>query len=337
MRKLAISAASLAMLLLLTIGLLGCGGGTTTTSGSSPSNPSPPVSPGQPATGMVAFIEDISGGPAGPIFPPPAWKEQAATLPGNNTATRNLYVMNNNGTGIRKLNDQPADFHSVSMLPDGSKLVFAAHAPDGYSQIYFVDLVSKTFEPVQLTSTAGHKMDPMLSADGTKLVFMYANLDSKRFDVAIMNADGSNLYVIPTPPDWYIWHPAISPDGTKIAMERWNASHDMDALFIMDSDGSNLTRLTNPTNSLFAGYPAFSADGKKVVFNLMTFSLGVFTINADGTGMSHVSEGWDPTFVGKNILFILRPDPDYSINQIYNESGVRLTNSTYNDAFEMTI
>jgi len=223
------------------------------------------------------------------------------------------------------------------MLPDGSKLVFAAHAPDGYSQIYFVDLASKTFEPVKLTSTPGHKMDPMLSADGTKVVFMYANLDSKRFDIATMNSDGSNLYVIPTPPDWYIWHPAISPDGTKIVMERWNESHDTDALFIMDVGGSNLTRLTNNTNSLFVGYPAFSADGKKVVFNLMSYSLSVFTINADGTGMAYVSEGWDPTFVGNSILFIAPGAPDYSIDQIYSATGGRLTNSAYDDAFEMTI
>jgi len=336
MRKLAISAASLAMLFLLAVTVLGCGGGTTTTSGSSPGNPSNPVTPGQPATGMVAFIEEMSGGPAAPFDPSTHWKEQAATLPGNNTATRNLYVMNNNGTGIRKLNDQPADYHSVSMLPDGSKLVFAAHASDGYSQIYFVDLASKTFEPVQLTSTPGHKMDPMLTADGTKVVFMYANLDSKRFDVATMNADGSNLYVISTPADWYIWHPAISPDGTKIAMERWNASHDVDSVFMMDADGSNLTRLTNPTHG-FASYPAFSADGKKVVFSFMSFSLNVCTINADGTGMSCASEGWDPTFVGNSILFIFRPGPDYNISQIYSESGGRLTNSPYNDAFEMTI
>jgi Tol biopolymer transport system component len=286
-----------------------------------------------PSTGAVAFIEHVSGGTAGPLTSI-AWEEQAATLPGDNTAVRNLYAMNNNGTGLRKLNDQPADFHSVFMLPDGSKLVFAAHSPDGYSQVYLVNLDSKAFEPVQLTSTPGHKMDPMLSADGTKVVFMYANLDSKTFGVGVINADGSNLYVIPTPPDWYIWHPAISPDGTKIALERWSANHDVHAVFIMNADGSNLTKLSDFG---LAGYPAFSADGKKVVFSSMSFSLDVFTINVDGTGMKHVCEGWDPMFVGNSILFVFRPGPDYSIDQIYSTGGGRLTNSTYHDAFEMTI
>ena len=333
MRKLVISAASLAILLLLAMAVVGCGGVTTTSSGTSgnpPINPPPPLS----ATGTVAFIEDINGGTAGQFVPSTEWKEQAATLPGANTAVRDLYAMNNNGTGLRKLNDRPADFHSVFMLPDGSKLVFAAHSPDGYSQIYFVNLDNKTFEPVQLTSTPGHKMDPMLSADGTKVVFMSAKLDSLRFDVAIMNADGSNLYVIPTPPDWYIWHPAISPDGSKIAMERWNASHDVNAVFIMNADGSNLTKLTDFG---LAGYPMFSSDGKKVVFSSMSFSLDIFTINVDGTGMKHVSEGWDPMFVGNSIVYVFRPGPDYSIDQIYSPGGLRLTNSMYNDAFEMTL
>jgi Tol biopolymer transport system component len=260
------------------------------------------------------------------------WKQQAATLPGINTTTRNVYAMNNNGTGLKKLNDQLFDFHSVYMLPDGSKMVFAGHAADGYSQIYFVQLDGKTFEPVQLTSTPGHKMDPILSADGAKIVFMYANLETKRFEVALMNADGSNQFVIPTPPDWYIWHPAISPDGTKIAVEMWNAKNDVHAIYLMNADGSNLSRLTHFATD---GYPAFSADGKQVVFSSLSFSLDVFTINTDGTGMKHLSEGWDPIFVGDQILYVGWAGPDYH-EQIYS-SAKRLTNSQYHDAFELSL
>jgi hypothetical protein len=330
MRKLMIGTALVVMLLFLGMANVGCDGAST--SWTSPVTPVNPVNPVEPSTGMVAFIEDTGSGGASTFNATLAWKEQAASNPGVNSATRNVYAMKSNGTGLKKLNDQPFDFHSVYMLPDSSKMVFAGHAPDGYSQIYSVQLGS-TFDPVQLTSTPGHKMGPMLSADGTKIVFMYANLETKKFDVALMNADGSDQFVIPTPSDLYIWHPAISPDGTKIAMEMWNAEHDVDAIFLMNADGSNLTRLTHFAKD---GYPAFSPDGKRVVFSSMSFSLDVFTINADGSGMTHLSEGWDPMFVGNQILFIFRPGPDYSHDQIYSH-GRQLTNTKYNDAFEMSI
>lgn len=327
MRKLMIRTALVLMWLFLGMADVGCDG--TSTSWTSPVTP---VNPVGPSTGLVAFIEDSGSGGASTFNATLAWKEQAASDSGVNSATRNVYSMKNDGTGLKKLNDQPFDFHSVYMLPDGSKMVFAAHAPDGYSQIYSVRLGS-TFEPVQLTSTPGHKMDPMLSADGTKIVFMYANLETKKFDVALMNADGSDQFVIPTPSDFYVWHPAISPDGSKIAVEMWNAKHDLDAVFLMNADGSNVTQLTHFG---YAGYPAFSPDGKQVVFSSMSFSLDVFTINADGSGMKHLSEGWDPIFVGNQILFIFRPGPDYSHDQIYSY-GKQLTNTKYNDAFEMSI
>lgn len=337
MRKLMVAAVLFGVLLVLATANVGCGGGA-----SSPSSTVTPVVPVEPATGVVAFIEassTVSG------FPLPSLdqKEQAATMPGVDDSTRNVYAIKTNGTGWKKLNDQPFDFHSVYMLSDGSKMVFAGHAADGYSQIYSVQL-GKSFEPVQLTSTPGHKMDPMFSADGSKIVFMYANLESKKFDVALMNADGSNQYVIPTPAGWYIWHPAISPDGAKIAMEMWNAEHDVHAVFLMNADGSNLTRVTHFAQD---GYPSFSPDGKQIVFSSMSFSLDVFTINTDGTEMKRLSEGWDPLFVGDSdhILYVFRPGPTYSHDQIYSGgyrngqsySGAALTKTDYNHAFEMSL
>ena len=335
MRQLTIGRALVVMFLFLEMAQVGCGGGSTSVpSMVNPTAPTGPTTPVAPSTGMVAFIEGPDTWTGFPL-PEFAWKEQAATMPGINSATRNVYMMKSNGTGLKKLNAQPFDFHSVFMLPDGSKMVFAGHAADGYSQIYSVQLDSKGFEPVQLTSTPGHKMDPMFSADGSKIVFMYANLETKKFDVALMNADGSEQVVIPTPPDWYIWHPAISPDGTKIAVEMWNAKHDVDAVFLMNADGSNLTRLTHFGAD---GYPAFSPDGKQVIFSSMSFSLDVFTINTDGTGMKRVVAGWDPIFVGETVLNINRPGPDYSHDQIYSSAAaVQLTHSTYNDAFEMKL
>jgi hypothetical protein len=145
MRKLMVGATLWVILLFLGMANVGCDGASTSwNSAVTPANPINPVTPVQPSTGMVAFIEDVGG--ASTFNAASTWKEQAASNPGVNSATRNVYAMNSNGTGLKKLNDQPFDFHSVYMLPDGSKKVFAGHAADGYSQIYFVQLGGKSFQ-----------------------------------------------------------------------------------------------------------------------------------------------------------------------------------------------
>ena len=129
MRKLMVGAAFLVIFLFLGMANVGCDGASTSWTSpvtpANPVNPVNPVTPVQPSTGMVAFIEDTGGGGASTFNAGSAWKEQAASNPGVNSATRNVYAMNSNGTGLKKLNDQPFDFHSVYMLPDGSKMVFA--------------------------------------------------------------------------------------------------------------------------------------------------------------------------------------------------------------------
>jgi len=93
MRKLMVGATLWVILLFLGMANVGCDGASTSwNSAVTPANPINSVTPVQPSTGMVAFIEDVGG--ASTFNAASTWKEQAASNPGVNSATRNVYAMN---------------------------------------------------------------------------------------------------------------------------------------------------------------------------------------------------------------------------------------------------
>ncbi|MEU6238450.1 hypothetical protein [Kitasatospora sp. NPDC047058] len=104
--------------------------------------------------------------------------------------------------------------------------------------------------------------------------------------------------------------PAFSPDGRQIAFSRtWgtadptsNQSQYSD-LYAMSPDGTTVQRLTFLTNDKpYSGYvtnPAWSPDGKQIVFSYQTSATGqpansraLYVVNADGTGL-HLLTPWE--------------------------------------------
>ena len=78
-----------------------------------------------------------------------------------------------------------------------------------------------------------------------------------------INADGSGARLVT--PGWVPFDAAVSPDCRRVAWigDRGTGSGQED-LFVADADGSHRLRLTSdPTDEWF---PAWSADGKRIVF-----------------------------------------------------------------------
>jgi Tol biopolymer transport system component len=193
--------------------------------------------------------------------------------------------------------------------------------------------------------------DPAWSADGSKIAFGSKGLRENDLPkLRTMNADGTGRTRIVTLSRkfFYVNHPSWSPDGGKIAFCGYSAFGGDSKVFTVNTDGTGLDRLTpngdsdcdpdwspdgttiafsapgmiatmdaDGSNRQFLGVgfaPSWSPDGGQLVFvRLVTADQvpDVFVMNADGTGVTAVTETpnrWEtsPTFSpdGTKIAFI---------------------------------
>jgi Tol biopolymer transport system component len=123
-------------------------------------------------------------------------------------------------------------------------------------------------------------------------------------DLYVMNADGSKVHPL-TQNSFGVKNPAFSPDGKVIAFEYKLA------IYLINADGSNIRNLTKDKSEREAAFPAWSPDGKQMVFRLYAMNTNYYlaVINLDGSNIHHLTDGkglpfspaWSPD--GKQIAF----------------------------------
>ncbi|NOT09073.1 MAG: hypothetical protein HOP28_12810 [Gemmatimonadales bacterium] len=199
--------------------------------------------------------------------------------------------------------------------------------------------------PVNLSNNPALDFEPDWSPDGKKIAFV-SRRDGND-EIYVMNADGSGQTRLTfngaedTGPDW-------SPDGTKILFESERDGNP--EVYVMNANGGGQANL-----SKYPGYddhPAWSPNGQKIAFasdRIPSKSLEVFVMNADGTGVTDISNNnawfdgrpaWSPD--GSKIAFVSTrdtpagaADDNYEI-YVMNANGsnqMRLTNHAELDSY----
>jgi hypothetical protein len=182
-------------------------------------------------------------------------------LPGQDGVDGNIFVMQANGTGVKRLTTSATNDGLPDWTPDGSRLVFRS-LRSGNADIYSMRIDGTDVR--RLTTSAAFDSYPSVSPDGTRIVFASDRGDptNHTLDIYTMNIDGSGVTRLTTAADDDYW-PDWSPDGTKIAFTSWRNG---DAeVFVMNANGSGQTNLTN--DSVFDDLdPNWSPDGTKIAF-----------------------------------------------------------------------
>src|SRR4051812_15339516 len=137
----------------------------------------------------------------------PAWSPDGTKIAfsSNRGGSFDIWVMNaDGGAPVRVTTGPEADAaidREPAWSPDGTKLAFSSNR-DGDDEIYVMNADGSgaqqlTFNDLTLSSVSGltlaygHDREPSWSPDGNKIAFASDRITDRRYDVYVMNADGS--------------------------------------------------------------------------------------------------------------------------------------------------
>ena len=207
------------------------------------------------------------------------------TAPPDRFYSYDLYVVNADGSGLRRLPLDPRSklaslLHPLVWSPDGRTIHSGPHLvrTDGSG--------SRWLSYIPLTTA-------VWSPDGTRIAvagypWLYGGAQPRpccmpsHTDIFVMNADGSGIRKL-THNALGNAEPAWSPDGRKIAFGSRSTRNGNRDIYVMNADGSGKRNLTrNPAQDY---HPSWSPDGRRIAFvSDRDGRLEAHVMNADGSG-----------------------------------------------------
>lgn len=241
-----------------------------------------------------------------------------------------VYTMNVDGSGEKRLTDSPGLDAFPAWSHDGERIVFASDR-DGNWELYVMN--SDGTEQRRLTDTPEDEGVPAWSPDGEKIAYVTDTINDPQ--IHLMNADGSGQ-------EWLVdgnW-PTWSPESKRICFTVYPAGAEQ--LAVINVDGTGTHRLTGQFLATGSNYEAaWSPDGKKIAFVSGKEDEDIYVMNTDGSKRTRLTDEvpgndhWPPTWSpdGTRIAFT-SDSPRGGEIYVMNSDGSGLTKLTDDSAYD---
>ena len=211
----------------------------------------------------------MSTAPAQGAFPGLNGKIAFSHTPGNPGTSRDIYLMQPDGSGVVPITGLPDDEDAPAWSADGTKIAFVRGGDVWVMNSDGSGAVNLT------TALAGVAASPSWSPDGARLAFSSTHSGTFGQNIYTMNsADGSDVTRVTfgTPDQ----QPAWSPDGQRIAFAR------PPNIYTVKPDGSDTIQVTHGISAL---EPDWSPSGARIAYagSEGNGNTGIHTIDPDGS------------------------------------------------------
>ena len=215
-----------------------------------------------------------------------------------------IYVMNPDGSGQRRVTQAPSNDITPSLSPDDTSIVFASDR-SGNWEIYAVR--AEGGEPRALTAGQGANSAPSWVMEGTKILFV-STRDAINGELYLMNPDGSGIERL-TRDSLVKDTPVMTADGHMALVTV--TEHDRRGIAAVTVPGGQIRMLTSLGHNSMD--PVISPDGTTIAFaSSQSGQFQIYTMTVDGQNVRRLTKDsevdvqpwWFPD--GERILFARR-------------------------------